>query len=269
MSIKSLYASTKATFHELTEPNDFKTSTWMAFGATLLFLSQSCFSSRIINLIPILYLVGCVIKMGIDTLHLHTRSYTNMRRGWWTATLPNADASSDNKRGSDEGGVVAFLLGARINHPLGKLTPGAKEIGDIFQEMWTEAETNRVKWGYLGRTATLVDYSDSERTPTFWLSYWKDLKGLQAFSENTIHRLGVKNYIANKYPYMGIMHETFYAPKGCWETIYANFPPWGFGQAQVVEEGADGTIKLENTLIPNRKHSTMFRRMGRENYDGA
>lgn len=79
-----------------------------------------------------------------------------------------------------------------------------------------------------------MDHSDSERTPTFWLSYWKDLKGLQAFSETAVHRLGMQNFLASKYPYMGIMHETFYAPKGCWETIYANFPPWGFGKSMVL-----------------------------------
>ncbi len=82
----------------------------------------------------------------------------------------------------------------------------------------------------LGRTATLVDYSDSERTPTIWLSYWKDLKGLQEFSASATHRLGQNNYNAKKYPYKGVMHETFYAPKGCWETIYDDFPPQGLGQ---------------------------------------
>ena len=125
----------------------------------------------------------------------------------------------------------------------------------MFQDMWREAEVNREKWGCessqpplvysytltlcsfdltdlcsdLGRTATLVDYSDNERTPTFWLSYWRDLKGLQEFSASAAHRLGQNNYYAKKYPYMGIMHETFYAPKGCWEVIYANFPLWGLG----------------------------------------
>lgn len=82
----------------------------------------------------------------------------------------------------------------------------------------------------LGRIATLVDYSDSERTPTIWLSYRKDLKGLQEFSASATHRLGQNNYNAKKYPYKGVMHETFYAPKGCWETIYDDFPPQGLGQ---------------------------------------
>ena len=133
--------------------------------------------------------------------------------------------------------------------PLQKLAPGASELNDVFQDMWREAEKNRQKWGCklhhillifapngttlgadLGRTATLVDFSDSERTPTIWLSYWKDLEGLQEFSNSAAHRLGQNRYNANKYPHIGIMHETFYAPKGCWETIYSNFPPWGLGE---------------------------------------
>lgn len=80
----------------------------------------------------------------------------------------------------------------------------------------------------------MVDYSDSERTPTIRLSCWKDLKGLQGFSASAAHRLGQNDYNAKKYPYMGIMHETFYAPKGGWETVYDDFPPWGLGSSTAV-----------------------------------
>lgn len=59
----------------------------------------------------------------------------------------------------------------------------------------------------------------------------KDLKGLQQFSASAVHRLGQNNYNAKKYPYMGIMHETYYAPRGCWEAIYDDFPPWGLGSS--------------------------------------
>lgn len=31
--------------------------------------------------------------------------------------------------------------------PLGKLSPGAFQIDEVFQKMWQEAENNRVKWG--------------------------------------------------------------------------------------------------------------------------
>ena len=30
--------------------------------------------------------------------------------------------------------------------PLGKFTPGGKEIKDAFENMWAEAEKNRTKW---------------------------------------------------------------------------------------------------------------------------
>lgn len=137
--------------------------------------------------------------------------------------------------------------------PLGKLAPGNAEIDKVFKDMWAEAEKNRTKWSCesryrslhlhslvysnrfdlysdLGRTATLFDISDNEGITTFWISYWKDLKSLQEFANSSAHRLGQDAYLKKKFPYMGIMHETFHSPKGSWETIYDNVPPLGFGK---------------------------------------
>ena len=61
----------------------------------------------------------------------------------------------------------------------------------------------------------MVDFLDSQRAPIFWISYWKDLQGLQKFSEGAAYRLGQNMYNANKLPFVGIIHETYYAPKGC------------------------------------------------------
>ena len=83
----------------------------------------------------------------------------------------------------------------------------------------------------LGRTATLFDLSDAEGITTFYISYWRDLKGLQEFATSSAHRLGQNAYLAKKFPYMGIMHETYHSPKGSWETIYDNMPPTGFGES--------------------------------------
>ena len=140
--------------------------------------------------------------------------------------------------------------------PLGKLAPGNAEIDKIFKDMWVEAEKNRTKWSCksqsrplvlgllflvyanrcgvfsdLGRTATLFDLSDGEGITTFYISYWKDLKGLQEFATSSAHRLGQNAYMTKKFPYMGIMHETYHSPKGSWETIYDNMPPLGFGES--------------------------------------
>lgn len=81
----------------------------------------------------------------------------------------------------------------------------------------------------LGRSATLFDISDGEGITTFWISYWKDLKGLQEFATSSAHRLGQNAYLTKKFPYMGVMHETYHSPKGSWETIYDNVPPLGLG----------------------------------------
>ena len=82
----------------------------------------------------------------------------------------------------------------------------------------------------LGRSATLFDISDGEGITTFWISYWKDLRGLQGFSTSSAHGLGQNSYLKKQFPYMGIMHETYHSPKGSWETIYDNTPPLGFGE---------------------------------------
>lgn len=81
----------------------------------------------------------------------------------------------------------------------------------------------------LGRSRTLFDIPDSEGTTVFWLSYWKDLKGLQAFATSSAHRLGQDQYNAKKFPHVGVMHETYHAPRGSWEAIYDNLPPLGLG----------------------------------------
>lgn len=55
-------------------------------------------------------------------------------------------------------------------------------------------------------------------------------QGLQEFATSSAHLVGQNAYRKNKFPYMGIMHETYYSPKGSWETIYDNVPPLGFGK---------------------------------------
>ena len=103
----------------------------------------------------------------------------------------------------------------------------------------------------IGRSATLYDVSDSETTTFTWLSWWKDIRGLQAFAAAATHRLGQTNYDKGKFPHIGIMHETYHAPNGHWETIYDDFAPWGMGQFG---------------LKPSQRGSTMFKRMGKKDW---
>jgi hypothetical protein len=63
------------------------------------------------------------------------------------------------------------------------------------------------------------------------VSYWKDLEHLAAFSRNTSHSASVQFVMTTKgkYPHLGLMHETYFAPKGHWENLYYNSQPIGLG----------------------------------------
>jgi hypothetical protein len=146
-----------------------------------------------------------------------------------------------------------------IYSPFGKLSPGTTPLDIVFKDIWREAESsNREKWGCkffhifplllqshvsplggrwlfltctdLGRTATLADTSDDIGTTTVWLSYWRDIEGLRAFATSTAHMVAHTGWEQGKYPYVGIMHETYHAPKGHHESIYFNFRRWGQGK---------------------------------------
>ncbi|KAF2196655.1 hypothetical protein GQ43DRAFT_476125 [Delitschia confertaspora ATCC 74209] len=245
-------------FYDLLELSDFSIPTWLALGAGLQQLSTSYLPLHWSLYLPILWLGFRFSKAIFDTLRLPNASFADIKPGKWTTPFPELDNSSKT---STSNGVVVFLLGARLNHPFGKLAPGVVDLDVVFKDMWREAEKNRKKWSYLGRTSTLCDTSDTEGTTTVWVSYWKDLKGLQAFSASAAHRLGQNGWETGKYPHVGIMHETYHAPKGSWETIYGNFPAWGLGNSKYIVEDEMGGIQLGDTLVPNPKGSSMFSRM--------
>ncbi|KAF2832847.1 hypothetical protein CC86DRAFT_399513 [Ophiobolus disseminans] len=160
----SLWREITHTFHELSEVYYLSIPTWLAIGATLQLISLACLPARLSASTPVLYLVGCVTRTITSPRRVFETSSRSVKRGRWTAELPapNAEDKSD--------GLVI---------PLGPLAPGNDDIGRPFDAMWAEAETNRNKWGFLGQSGTLHDTTDSEGVTMTWLSYWKDLNGLQ------------------------------------------------------------------------------------------
>ena len=69
------------------------------------------------------------------------------------------------------------------------------------------------------------------------LSYWQDLDHLHAFAQGASHRAGWDWWtkVAKEHPHIGIMHETYCAPNGHWETICQNFQPFGMGEFDALE----------------------------------
>ncbi|KAL8804715.1 MAG: hypothetical protein Q9182_002407 [Xanthomendoza sp. 2 TL-2023] len=241
MSVRNWYSQTEEILGDVLEHQDFSMQTWLALGAAFQLFALAWLPTTFSFWLPLAWLAYRLIRTALDSWNVHrSRLWSGIREGRWMGQLPEPEISLLEASREPSEGVVMFLLGARLNHPLGKLGPGAVHINDVFNDMWREAEKNRSKWGWhlslpdLGRTATLVDFSDSDRPPTIWISYWKDLIGLQKFSEGAAHRLGQNMYNSKKLPFVGIMHETYYAPRGCWETIYDNMPPWGLGKYPAV-----------------------------------
>lgn len=91
----------------------------------------------------------------------------------------------------------------------------------------------------------LTSCGDEEGFTFVWLTYWRDIKGLHEFAKCTAHRAGQKAYVDDKkFPYMGIMHELYFARKGSTETLYHNFPPFGMGKSAANFSRAFGIHRL-------------------------
>lgn len=143
-------------------------------------------------------------------------------------------------------GVVAFVLGARLNHPFGKLSPDTAMLDILFKNMWREAEKNNEKWGckYLAAQNLLLDLSLLLRADNALKTWGKQSLSLILLitraQPQSGYRIGVtlracmpslevlfidlaKTLGGKKYPYVGVIHETYHAPKGHHEAIYRNF----------------------------------------------
>ena len=61
------------------------------------------------------------------------------------------------------------------------------------------------------------------------------MEDLHAFARGESHRAGWDwyNKEQKKYPWIGIQHETYLAPKGHWENIAYNFRPFGIGNRSI------------------------------------
>ncbi|CAI6330941.1 unnamed protein product [Periconia digitata] len=226
--------------------NDFKLTTWLIVGAFLQSLTMLVMPSSYAVMVPSLLLGARLIATYLEAKG-YLPSSSVIYRGRWTAhTLDNL--SEPPKRD-----VIVFILGARTLHPMGRLAGGFKESRNDFAAMWDDAESNREKWGFLGKSEPLI--SDTHGGMSIvWITYWRDIQGLRNFAAGDAHRKGWSAYVANKFPNLGIMHETYCAPEGSWENIYYSWPPFGFGEAALHLQNADLILRkadgaLDTSLI--------------------
>ena len=123
-------------FYDILEKTDFSIPTFLAFGGVFQLLSLAYLPSHISVLLPLLWLGWRLTKSTFDSRNVFETSFTDVKRGKHITSLPD---TAD--------GVVVFVLGARFNHPFGKLSSGTFMLDIPFKNMWREAEKNKNKWG--------------------------------------------------------------------------------------------------------------------------
>jgi hypothetical protein len=106
MSLSEKWAKGEKYIKYILFQNTFRVSTWLVIGASIQTLSMWCLPLRISSLLPLLVLFQRLVQSFIDKRRIFSTLYTNVRRGRWTAKLPEE---------KDGDGVVVFVLGARIN----------------------------------------------------------------------------------------------------------------------------------------------------------
>lgn len=167
--------------------------------------------------------------------------------------------------------IVVFHLGLRYSHPLGMLSPGAKEIGEFAMKMFADLQDESKKYGCIGSTYWR-SASRGSKNSTMGVFYFRSVEGLHAFAHGKAHRDGWDWYNAwvkrTGYTHIGIFHETFLAGPGQWETIYADMPPTLLGSTDVkVLNEQTGQEEFVVPLVDgnNRQLRSQYGRMGRTN----
>ncbi|KAK3380947.1 hypothetical protein B0H63DRAFT_474630 [Podospora didyma] len=170
-------------------------------------------------------------------------------------------------------GIVVLHLGARFNHPLGPLAPGAKQMGDHFTACNKRVLAEAKKFGCLGNTFWTANDSASGSNNTFMnVYYFRDVEGLNAFAHDEVHRAAWDWYTGEfvrklGYTHLGVFHETFYAAPGAHEAIYVNMQPTLLGATSVLTRNeATGEDEWVQPLVKGGNHALLrsqYSRMGR------
>lgn len=171
-------------------------STWLLIGAGVQTCALAAMPAKYVGAITLGGLAFLCTRTALQTFSLvKFNPSPPITPGRFTARPP---ASPDPQP------IVVFILGFNSCHPLGKLAPGVKEVGDYFNGIMDEAKADKGSSGFLGSTSFLT--MDGAADNAFMtLSYWCELDKLEKFSKTGVHAKAMKwwNEAAKKYPYLG------------------------------------------------------------------
>lgn len=217
-------------------------------------------------------LVGYLVISGLSLL-LNTTATTsrlttprlplNVVPGRTAAQLPQRDGSFLAAPAEDQ--LVVFHIGAQFNHPLGPLCPGGKATGERFDRLVADLRRRRDELGVLSVSAWtgVVDGSFSTNT----IIYFRDVQSLHRFANEDMHREAWDWFAAQRFPHLGVFHETFLVPRKSYECVYLNCKPLLMGNAaSLARDDKTGEERWVNALVsadtPALK--TQYSRMGRD-----
>lgn len=146
--------------------------------------------------------------------------------------------------------LVTFHLGIRFHHPLGLLSPGAREIGAHFQSMSEALHARRDEFGAISLNLWRGT-EDRTHNTIMLIAYFRSVADLSRFAHDPVHREGWDWYNQfvreTGYRHFGIFHETFVSRPAEWETIYVDCEPTLLGAGSVRVAVANGGTDTQET----------------------
>lgn len=126
-----------------------------------------------------------------------------------------------------DGGLVVFLIGARVNRPLAvrRWWPVISAMPRMLRELHRDPAL-----GLLGLTSTVHGRG------SLMVQYWRDLESLLAYAHDPEHehRPAWRDFnraVRGAGGAVGIWHETYVVPPGGHESMYVDMPRVGLPRA--------------------------------------
>ena len=220
--------------------DQFTITTWLLLGAVLQALLVALPVRTLYTVAPAVALLSWQLVDGLMmSFGLKRNIYLdNVLQTKYAALVPDEQGgftSASVGKGIESGGkgVCAFILGFRVNHPLGLAAPGARGIFHNFTIMRDDLESNAAERGFLGVEFLLNSGHRKTRSELKTVWYFRSTEDVMAFAHSPIHRRGweLYNKTIKTYNHLGIMHEMYESPAGDWENIYVNHQPVGLGES--------------------------------------
>ncbi|THY31342.1 hypothetical protein D6D01_02955 [Aureobasidium pullulans] len=248
--------------------DNFTISTWLAIGALCQSIAYSVLGR--VAFLPaaclLLYRVADAYAIKTGLKHNHYLDGVIMEHV--SAQIPGeTDDDAETPADSD---ICVFIIGSKVNHPLGLLAPGYKELGEQFTSMIQEIKNNAEEHGFLG-SRSLVGAEAATNNETVSIMYFKTSEAVQAYATGPLHRKSLTWWAkhAAKYPHVGIFHELYQVRKKNWETVYGHMKPMFAGETRhkvetgLSEKNEEGAVWRSPLVFTRGVLKTSLGRMGR------